>query len=148
MESINTEESTGSVHLSHGLFHPFSSESVAPHNLPHVLLLLALQDLQKVAQLRKAKRVPLQKERAALVLGSWTIRRSEVYSVHRRTFTSPVSFSFKTRHRSVSLGPARKRRCNGRSSSESLRMKTGRKQTKTSELKVFCCFPTVWRILP
>lgn len=45
------------------------------------------------------------------------------------TLTSPVSFSFSTRLKTFSLGPAHKRRRRGRSSSDSLRMHTKKNQT-------------------
>lgn len=46
----------------HGLLHHISSKSVALHDLTHMLLLLALQDSQKVTQLGKTKGIPLWRE--------------------------------------------------------------------------------------
>ncbi len=44
------------------LFHLVSGQSVAPHDLPHVILLLPLQDAQEVLELRKTERIPLPEE--------------------------------------------------------------------------------------
>lgn len=153
---LHRSNSTRSSNPRHGLLHRVSSKSVALHNLPHMLLFLTLQDSQKVAQLRKTKSVPLWRRDISLqnqlyiqyiywlflhILTSLSYRLI-LRAKWKLTFTSPVSFSFKTRLKTFSLGPAHKRRQRGHSSSDSLRMYTEGNQIQhfRIEYSVLFCF--------
>lgn len=114
-DTIKDQTSTRSCYSCHGPLHHFSCKSVALHNLPHMLFFLTLKDSHKVAQLRKAESIPLWKRSVRLQKQHYIQDIYCFFNFHLKkecklTFTSPVSFSFKTRLKTASPGPASRRR--------------------------------------
>ena len=112
----------------HGLLYLLSGKGITFDDLTDVHLFLALKHPQEVAQLRQAERVPLseiQKDfKWHIVAGGGDALWGHVGWHLKHTFMSPVSFSFRTRLRAFSPGPAQRRKCRGHASADTLRRYT------------------------